>query len=131
MAYRYRAHGLGILSDLELPLPPGDGRHEVTLRLGEAVDVPHRRPEGKPLAELSREGGRMFYALAREGERTVLRYPELAEFAGDADLADVTAHPQRGADPGLLSVLASGTLLAVHLLLRGHLVLQRQLVVVW
>ncbi|MFF5986206.1 hypothetical protein [Prauserella flavalba] len=123
MAYRYRAHGLGIVSDVELPLPPGDGASDVTLRLGGAVDVPHRRPEGTPLAELSREGGRLFYALARAGERTVLRYPELAEFTGDAGLADVTAHPHRGADPGLLPVLASGTLLAVHLLLRRHLVL--------
>ncbi|PRX45626.1 HPr serine kinase-like protein [Prauserella shujinwangii] len=128
MAHVYRAHGLTVVSELPLPLPPGDpggaeAGPDLVLRLGGERPVPHEHPPGTRVAGLTRADGRMFYSLVREGDRTVLRYPELCEFTGDREFGAVTVEPHPGVDPGLLSVLAGGTLLAVHLTLRQHLVL--------
>ena len=126
MEHWYRAHGLVIRSAVELPLPPGSpapGTPDLILRRGDDQPVPGQRPGGRRLAELSNSDGRLFYSLGRDGDRTVLRYPGLCDFVGDRNLADVTAHLHPGVDPGLLAVLAAGTLLAVHLMLRHELVL--------
>src|SRR3712207_7779311 len=45
------------------------------------------------------------------------------DFVGDPDLADITVHVHGGADPGLIPVLATGALVAVHLKLRHELVI--------
>lgn len=126
MDYAYRAHGLTISSMVELPLPaspPAPGPPDLLLRRGTDRPVPDQLPPGRDLAGLSNPEGKVFYSLGRDEERTVLRYPGLCDFVGDRDLTDVTVHLHPGADRGLLSVLASGALLAVHLMLRGHLVL--------
>lgn len=126
MEHWYHAHGLVIASALELPLPPGEPlAHppDLTLRLGSERPVPGERPAGERLAEAGGQDGRFFYSFARNGERTVLRYPGLCEFTGDAGLTEVTAYPHPGRDPGLIAVLAAGALLAVHLMLHERLVL--------
>jgi len=123
MEHWYRAHGMVIRSTVELPLPPGAGTPDLVLRRGDDRPVPSARPGGRRLAELSGPDGRLFYSLGTDGDRTVLRYPGLCDFAGDRDLAGVTVHLHPGVDPGLLAVLAGGTLLAVHLMLRHELVL--------
>ncbi|MCT2585753.1 hypothetical protein [Actinophytocola gossypii] len=110
----YHAYGLRIASDVELPLPPGSGHPDLVLRRGPDRPVPAERP-GPPLAEVLRPDGSVFYTLARVGDTTVLRYPGLCDFVGDAE---VTIHLHPGADAGLLPVLIAGTLLAVHLTLR-------------
>ncbi len=120
----YLAYGLLIASDVELPLPEGGGGEpDLVLRRGADRPVPVERPGGDRLAEVCRADGSVFYTLGRDGERTVLRYPGVCEFTGDRRLADVSVHLAPGADEGLLSVLISGTLLAVHLMLRHELVL--------
>lgn len=126
MEHWYRAHGLVIRSELELPLPPGSpasGTPDLILRCGADRSVPEEHPPGCRLAELSGPDGTVFYSLGRDTDRTILRYPDLCEFAGDRDLTDVTVYPHPGVDRGLLTVLAAGTLLAVHLMLRHELVL--------
>ncbi|MCA1680224.1 MAG: hypothetical protein LC777_15360, partial [Actinobacteria bacterium] len=85
--------------------------------------VPSNDPSGCRLAGLSSPNGTIFYSLCRDRDRTVLRYPSLCGFVGDANLTDITVHLDPGADPGLVSVLAAGTLLAVHLKLRHELVM--------
>lgn len=123
---RYRAHGLVISSEVELPLPPGSaasGDPDLVLRCGDVRPVLAHHPPGSRLAELNGRDGRLVYSLGRDRDRTVLRYPGLCDFVGDRDLTDVTTHLHPEVDPGLLPVLAAGTLLAVHLLLRHHLVL--------
>ncbi|HET8643286.1 MAG TPA: hypothetical protein VFM37_15215 [Pseudonocardiaceae bacterium] len=122
----YRAHGLAIRSAVELPLPPAPpaaGPPDLVLRRGADRPVPSRRPDGERLAELAGPGGRLFYSLGRDLEGATLRYPGLCDFTGDRGLAAVTCHLHPGTDPGLLAVLAAGTLLAVHLTLRRELVL--------
>ena len=125
MAYRYGAHGLVVSSEVELALPAVPsiaGAPDLTLRVGATRPVPDDPAPGRPLAELDRDGQRV-YSFAQDGERTVLRYPGLCELVGDRALSEVTAHLHPGVDPKLLGVLGSGNLLAVHLLLRHQLVL--------
>lgn len=121
----YRAHGLTITSAVELPLPPdpGAGPPDLILRRGPDRVVPHEEPDWTSLARFARPDGSTFYGLGRQGARTILRYPGLCEFIGDAQFADLTVHLHTGADAGLLPVLASGAVLAVHLKLKGELVL--------
>lgn len=126
MQHWYRAHGLVVSSELELPLPPGSpasGTPDLALRWGSDRPVTSCEPPGSRIAELRGAGGVVFYSLGGDGERTVLRYPGLCEFVGDRHLACVTVHAHPGMDRGLVVVLAAGTLLAVHLMLRGELVL--------
>jgi len=126
MEHWYHAHGMVIASAVELPLPPGEPTGhppDLTLRLGPERPVPADHPPGDRLAEVGDSDDAFFYSFGRDGDRTVLRYPELCEFAGDAELTEVTAHPHVGVNPELVAVLAAGTLLAVHLLLRDRLVL--------
>lgn len=120
----YHAHGITIDSELPLPLATGNGSPpDLVLRGGDDRPVPAERPDGEPLAELRDSGGGLRYVLARDGERTTLRYPSLCEFTGDRDLGRVAAHRHPGSDAGLLPVLATGGLLAAHLMLRHRLVL--------
>lgn len=133
MEHWYQAHGLVIASALELALPPGEPATyppALTLRLGAQRSVPEEHPPGERIAYLDRDDGSFFYSCARTGSRTVLRYPGLGEFVGDASLTEVTAHPHRGQNPGLLGVLAAGALLAVHLTLHRRLVLHASAVTV-
>jgi hypothetical protein len=124
---RYHAHGLLVDSDVELPLTAAcadrPGPPDLTLRRGADRPVPPGDPDGEPVARLADPAGRTFYSIATDGSRTVLRYPGLCEFVGDGGLRDVQVHLHPGREPGLIPVLAAGNLLAVHLRLRGELVL--------
>jgi hypothetical protein len=121
--FTYQAYGLHIASDVALPLPPAPAREpDLTLSLAEPREVPHERPPGDRLAEIARPDHTIFYTLSR-GTRTILRYPGLCDFVGDADFDRIAIHPHPGADEALLPVLISGALLAMHLMLRGELVL--------
>lgn len=125
MTADYEAHGLLIRSDIPLRLPPAveAGVPDVVLRRGVDRAFPAGNPAGELLAELCDERNRTFYAVGRDQSHTVMRYPGLCEFVGDRGLRDVVVHLAPGADEGVLSVLAGGAVLAVHLMLRGDLVL--------
>lgn len=126
MEHWYRAHGLVISSAVELSLPPGSpasGKPDLVLRCGADRPIPSHDPPGCRLAQLSNPDGTLRYSLARDSDRTVLRYPGLCEFVGDKDLADITVHLHPGVDPGFIPVLAAGALLAVHLKLLHELVM--------
>ncbi len=125
MPHTYHAYGLLITSDIELPLPPAPavGEPDLVLRRGPDRPVPHERPAGRRLAEVRRPDLTVFYTLGRDDDHAVLRYPGLCDFVGDPRLSRVTAHLHPGADAGLLPVLISGALLAVHLMLHHELVL--------
>lgn len=119
MRHTYAAYGLTVAGDLELPLPPGPARApDLVLRRGADRPVPPVRPGTERLAEVLRPDGSIFYTLGRSATATVLRYPGLCDFVGDRTLSEITVHLEPGADDGLLPVLVSGTLLAVHLMLR-------------
>jgi hypothetical protein len=121
----YEAHGLLVQSDLPLRLPLADraGPPDVVLRRGADRVIPAAEPAGELLAALCDQRRRLCYSITRDHSHTVMRYPGLGEFVGDRLLDDVVVHLAPGADDGVLSVLASGAVLAVHLMLRGNLVL--------
>lgn len=127
--YRYRAHGLVVASEIELPLPaevcpPGSvpAVPDLTLTVGPDGPVADEPPPGSPLADLER-GGERVYSFRRDGDRVVLRYPGLCELVGDRTLSDITATLAPGADRRILGVIAGGNMLAVHLMLRRQFVL--------
>lgn len=121
----FAAHGLLVRSDLPLRLPGAvtPGRPDIVLRRGPDRPVPAGAPAGELLAAVHNEHRRTFYGFARDAEHTILRYPGLCEFVGDRELRDVVVHLEPGADAGVLPVVAAGAVLAVHLMLRGELVL--------
>ena len=125
MTFTYHAYGLLITSDVALPLPPAppSGQPDLALHRREDRFVPHERPPGERLAEVGRPDHTVFYTLARDDTRTVLRYPGLCDFVGDQRFTQIAVHLHPGADEDLLPVLISGALLAMHLMLRGELVL--------
>ncbi len=126
MTHRYRAHGLVVASDVDLPLAPtaDDGSPaDLSLAVGPPRPVPTGDPTGERLARLAEPTGRVLYTVGHDGDRTVVRYPGLCEFVGDARLRAVTVHVAPDADAGVVSVLAAGALLAMHLRLQERLVL--------
>lgn len=126
MTLRYRAHGLLVDSDVALALPgaPFDLRTpDLVLRRAPDRDVPAGDPDGALLARVADRSGTAFYVIATDGVHTRLRYPDLCEFVGDAGMRAVRVALAPGRDPGVIPVLAGGLLLALHLRLRGDLVL--------
>ncbi|GAA4972828.1 hypothetical protein WHI96_17680 [Pseudonocardia tropica] len=125
-AHRYAGHGLVVESDLELALQriePGAGRADIRLTIVPAAPVPDTAPQDAVMAELRDDNGALRFAVSRDDARIALRYPGLCEFVGDPLLREITVRPDPGADPGLLAVLGSGALIAMHLTLNGALVL--------
>lgn len=129
---RYRAHGYAVESDVALPLDPADGagagagpgEQALRLRLGQRTPVPHDAPPGRLLAHLTDDEKRTYYSFARDDDGTLrLRYHGAVELVADAALSDVRADVDPAADPGLVAVLGAGAMLAVRLVLDGHLVL--------
>lgn len=124
-AHRYLAHGLVIDSDIPLPLAPGPAAAEPALTLRRDPDAPvtPEPPGATRLAALRDDAHRTRYTISRDGDRVVLRYPGLCELDGDRQLRRIRVRLEPGADPGLLSVIAGGAVLAVNLMLAGELVL--------
>jgi hypothetical protein len=127
VTFRYHAHGLRVDSDIALPLPPADPNdargNDLVLRRRPDRPVPTTDPSGDPIARVCDRNGTPFYSITGDDAGTRLRYPGMCEFAGGPGLRDVGVTLAPGRDPGVIPVLASGMLLALHLRLRGELVL--------
>jgi hypothetical protein len=127
----YAQCGLRIRSELELELPEvvGDAHDIDVLRgtdLDEADDGP---PPGDEVASLANETG-WWYRATRVTDGYRIRFQRTGEFALSSDLSrvEVRAHP--GGDAALLPVLASATMSAFLLSLRGATTLHASAVAV-
>jgi hypothetical protein len=130
--HRYAVHGYAVASDVALAAPPGDadGAPDLVLRRGAPRSVPRAACEGLELARIEDERRAVYYSMIRRNGRVRLRFGAACEFEADPGLTDVTHHADPAADPGLVGVLASGTLLAVRLVLDGKLALHASAVAV-
>ena len=70
-----------------------------------------------------RQGPRLITQSPGGDDGLVLRFGGCVEFVADPRLRKVEFHVEPGLDEGLVAVLASGTLLAIRLLMDGRLVL--------
>ena len=124
---RYHAHGLLIASDVELALPRAaddDSRPvDLTLHRHDDRPVPATNPDGELVARVADRDGSPFYIITRTADTVTVRYPGLCEFVSDPLLRGAHVSLAPGQDPDVIPVLAGGLLLALHLRLRGELVL--------
>ncbi len=122
----YRLHGCTVASDLQFYLPAADRRlvPDLTLRRStEPVDLSWEPEEPDVLARAVDERRAVRYAVARTPAGYRFRFADLCDFDISADLADATWALAPGGDLGVVSVLASGALMAFRLIMSGHLVL--------
>lgn len=117
-------HGLHLSSDVDLHLPDVQtAAPDVTLTLGEERTVPEAAPAGDVFAQLAEQPERRLYTFTRRTDGITLRFHRLCDFEIDADLSRVVCHRAPGTDGDFVSVLATGMLATVLLMLRGHPVL--------
>ncbi|PZS35495.1 MAG: hypothetical protein DLM61_01775 [Pseudonocardiales bacterium] len=122
----HHVYGCTIASDLDLHFPEVDGslRPEMTLRRSaDQVDIDWVPESADLLIDACDEDHRTGCVAALTSHGYRLRYYGLCEFDVSRDLAEVTWKLVAGGDPGLVSVLAAGALLAFRLIMAGHLVL--------
>jgi hypothetical protein len=122
----YRLHSCTVASDLQFHLPAADCRlvPDLTLRRSiKPVDLSWNPEESDLLARAVDERHAVRYVVARISTGYRFRFTHLCDFDISTNLADVTWALAPGGDPGLVSVLAAGTLMAFRLFMSGHLVL--------
>jgi hypothetical protein len=122
----YRLHGCTVASDLNFYLPAANRRlvPDLTLRRStEPVDLSWKPGQPDLLARAVDERHAVWYVAARTPAGYRFRFTGLCDFDISADLSDATWTLAPGGDPGVVSVLASGTLMAFRLIMSGHLVL--------
>jgi hypothetical protein len=123
-----RVYGLTVRSEVPLHLrrPVAVGT-PVDLEIALGAPVAHTEaqsvamPPGRVLLDL--RGSRRYYAATAVDGGFRLRFFGSCDVDLDGSLTRATVHPMPGADPGLLSVLVGGTLLAFVLTMRGEAVL--------
>ncbi len=139
MTFTYRLHGLTVRSDLELAAtelpddrlagadaaaPSGaEVRPDLTLRQLPPGAVPAEPAPGRLIAETPGADGSRFCSASATDSGVVLRFHGLCEFrfSPAVDTVGWTLHP--GVSPEMAAVMAAGAMMAVALMLKGHLVL--------
>lgn len=122
-------HGLQIRTDLPLAgVPAGrpGAAPDLHMRRGLRRHVPDQAPRGCVWAAIERGGqDGTFATLVGRGQREgwTLRVHGVCDVEIEGDLKTVILHSDPTADLGLTQVLATGLVISVVCLLRGHLVL--------
>lgn len=123
----YRAHGLLVASDYALAMPAAPDENEkpdlVVHRGGECAVPTTDEPGAEQLALAEAPDGTVFYSLTRTAGGVRMRYPGICLISGDDALSDVTVDVAPGVDPALIPVLVAGSVVSLHLLLHGAVVL--------
>jgi hypothetical protein len=119
----YQLCGLRVASELPLHqdrVLEGAGPPDVVLTVGESRPVPTAEPTGARLAEVVDDAGTLYFSFVRRADGSyVLRSYRIGDFDVSADLSTVVLHLDPSADPGFASVLATGSLLAFLIIMRG------------
>ncbi len=101
----------------------GESAPDVLIVQGEAVQSSDETPKGELLLDFGERPDRWYSVVRRSGGTYLLRVYSLCDIVISADLGRATVHMVHGVDPGMRSVMATGTLLSLQLYLRGGLVL--------
>lgn len=115
---RYELYGLQVDSDIVVagaPTGRSDRPADVRIRLREPVSIPHRIPDGQPLA-LSGVPEHFHHTVVRTGESSLtFRVPGIVDFElhGTSPL-QVEVLPASMDQLGLIEIFAAGALFAVH-----------------
>ena len=119
-----RVYGLTVRSEVPLHLrrtAPAGTPVDLEITRGRAVPQSESTPPGRVLLDL--RGSRRFYTATAADRSFRLRFFGSCDIVLDQTLRRATVHPTSGADPDLLPVLVSGSLLAFVLTMRGETVL--------
>ncbi|MEX1133481.1 MAG: hypothetical protein WED83_01405 [Acidimicrobiia bacterium] len=119
----YSLHGLLLSSELALDEPTVEGHPpDLWARIGDSREIPDEIPKGEVVADLV-VGGRLFYSVAETDNGVWVRFPGLADFLIDHETRTIISHSGESTNPRFLSILLSGTVLAVYLNMLGSFVL--------
>jgi hypothetical protein len=120
-------HGLVVASELPLPdcRAACTDRADIKYRVGPVRVVPGHADPSRVLARMphSAGDGAFFTLTEKPVGGWVLRFHGVCDVIIAADLSSATFHMDSSANAEVASVLASGLVISVLLMLRGHLVL--------
>jgi hypothetical protein len=118
----YNCAGLRIGSAAPLAASADGGEPDIVFIEGEPREVLDERPPGEVVAERVVDGVPR-YTFARCGDVVVARFFGLADFDIDTARGYVVSHPRPDADPAIIPILFTGTIVAYLLSVGGSLVL--------
>jgi hypothetical protein len=120
----YLQCGVRLRSEVELALPLSeDGEWDVDVRRGPEMYDSAEPPPGEIIAAYETREGEPWYTATRTETGIRMRFRECGEFEISGDLTDIVMREDPSGRTELLPILLAGTVSALLLNLRGHLVL--------
>lgn len=132
--YLSTVYGCVVASDIDLNMPPvsNGATPELTLRRsGREYETGWEPVKSDLISQWWDDVQDHGYLSARTPTGYRLRFHDVCDFDLNAELSQVEWRPAPSADPGLIPVLAAGTLMALRFMLRDELVLHASAVEVY
>jgi hypothetical protein len=127
----YTQCGVRLRSEVELALPLAEGVDwDVEVRRGPDVLDSAQPPPGDVIAVYETRGGEDWYTATKTESGYRMRFRECGEFEISSDLTRVVMREDPAGKRELLPILLAGTVSALLLNLRGHLVLHASAVAI-
>jgi hypothetical protein len=123
--------GVRLRSEVELALPVAEGSGwDVDVRRGPELHDSAKLPPGEVIAAYESEGEDNWYTATRTDSGYRMRFRETGEFEISGDLTRVVMREDPAGRTELLPILLAGTVSALLLNLRGHVVLHASAVAI-